>query len=280
MMKTYREKILIVLSVFLILSTLLTACGKEKVPEPSVPGNKDVDLDEITYVTSEQKETWRKPLEKLLANVGDRFSVSENPVYKDVPSIPMGYDCALLDVNFDGTPEVIINFGGGTAGNATYSIYDLHTGREMGYFDGATEDAWCVYYDVATKTLCHVGEYRLREGWDMSHRLLASLDYHLDDNQYRGREKLLKTDVVDHSGEVVHCAYEIGGKFATAEEYEAAYAEFHRSYLMQEGTKMAVISWSDVADSEDDAKTRGKKMAEALLSSAQAFVYINEQSQP
>ncbi len=279
-MKNYYRKILVALSALLIIATLLTSCGKETAPETSVPENKDVALGEIAYVTPDQKESWRKPLEKLLANVGDRFDVSENPVYKDVPSIPMGYDCALLDVNFDGTPEVIINFGGGTAGNATYSIYDLHTGREIGDFDGAIEDAWCVYYDTATKTLCHMGEYRLREGWDMSHHLLASLEYHLDDNQYRGHGKLLKTDVVDHSGAVVRCSYEIDGKFATAEEYEAAYDEFHQNYLMREGTEMVVISWWDVTDDEDDAKTRGKKMAEALLSSDQVFVYINEQSKP
>ena len=275
-MKKYREKILIVLSALLIISTLLTACGKEKAPEPSVPENKDVAPDEITYVTSDQKEAWRKPLEKLLANVGDTFNAAEDPDYDDILSIPKGYDCGLLDVNFDSIPEVVINFGGGTAGNATYSIYDLYTGREIGFFDGAIQDAWCVYYDTAAKTLCHMSEFKLREGWDKSHHVLARLNYQLEENEYHGQWHLWRTEVVDQSGDLLYCNYKLDGKAATAEAYAAAHAAFQQNCQMQNGTRMVLISWSDVSDSEDDAKTRGRKMAEALLSSEQAFIYINE----
>lgn len=228
----------------------------------------------LTFVSAEEKETWREPLERLLDNArkfaGEDYEIK---THEDLPIIVKGYDCGLLDVNFDGTPEVIINCGGGTAGNAYYEIYDLYTGKVMGNFDGGMDESWQIFYSTESATFCYLGEYRWREGADTDHSFLSTIGYNTERQEYETRELLCKTQVtfIRTDDPPVWYYYQSGNKLS-GQDYYQAYNDYRRQYLLVEGTGFTLISWGDLEAEGDTQEMLSEKMADALLSTDQKFL--------
>ncbi len=127
---------------------------------------------DLEYVSDEEKATWREPLLRLFENelprfmgeksLGDSSAETTDP---DTPRIERGYYAGLLDIDTDGVPELIIDLGGGSAGNACYNVYDLYTGEELGSMDGGYGDAWCTYLNAENGRLETIGRFTWRLGF-------------------------------------------------------------------------------------------------------------------
>ena len=94
----------------------------------------ELKYEEVEFLPESAKEAWREPLIKLLANACVMVNDGEDgvnflPPNPDLPSVAYGVSVGLFDFDLDGVPEVIVNQGGGSSGNAFYTVYDLMTGE-------------------------------------------------------------------------------------------------------------------------------------------------------
>lgn len=268
----------LLLTVILILSALCHAScsaspSKER-PQQTV-GDKT-----ITFASKKDKEAWRKPLERLLSNARELGAEDyDDPTYKDLPTFWDGYGCALFDVNLDGVPELIINYGGGSAGNHFYEIFDFYTGASLGSFDGDAKDDWRLYYNTDLDLICLMGVYGFREGWDIRYTYHSQLTYNAERGEYTPRvlyEAKSVMEELDDDDPIM--VYYVADKKVSEAEYTAAMEAYERSYLELEGTKLTFVSWRDVDEEGDSYKERAKKMTDALLSLEQRFHLPEEES--
>ncbi len=125
---------------------------------------------DVEFVPDETVQAWREPILRLLENeeyfVGANGEItgSEYP-YPDRPGIISGHEIALFDLNCDGVPELLVNAGGGSAGNAFYAVYDIFTGEYYGDLSGGYDNSWCQYFDITVGRFECYGQYQLRFGW-------------------------------------------------------------------------------------------------------------------
>lgn len=268
-MKMHRQKYWILLALLLIVSSLLTACQNTSLSQErpqQTAGDKA-----LSFASEKDKDAWRKPLEKLLANARDIGE--EDPTYKNLPTYGRGFECALFDVTSDGVPELIVNYGGGTAGNHVYHAFDLYTGETVGWFEADGEDKWQAYYDVSADEIVLMGTYRLREGWDLSHAYFSRLQY----DEARGgylEYACFQVDTVylDVSATESKCRYYVEGREVSEAEYDEAFSAFEKNLVLLEGTGLTFVDWAD----GEDYKEIARKTADALLSTEQKFPLPDE----
>lgn len=290
------------LAVGLLLSSCLTcaACSKDPVTDSGSPrADLIVDGTPVLYVDEAQKQTWEEPIARLLANVeipygegGEILGVA--PLDPDSPSVPRNYRCGLLDIDLDGTPELLVHPDGyfGSSGCATYFAYDIHTGRRVGVIDdGGGTDTWCLYYSTEEKCFRLVGQYWLRGGWAARSRYLSFLEYDVESGEYQNsvylhtfhaidleRDESGDPDPTDDVDVIVvdeiysDMAYTINGESSYLDEYYHAYDQFVASHIRIPETALQLIGWDDVSEDEDSYEEKAKKMAKALVSTNQAFL--------
>lgn len=290
------------LAVGLLFSSCLTcaACRTDHTADAGSPGaDLIVDGTPVLYVDEAQKQTWEEPIARLLANVeipygegGEILGVA--PLDPDSPSVPLNYGCGLLDINLDGTPELLVHPDGcfGSSGCATYFAYDIHTGRRVGVIDdGVGTDTWCLYYSTEEKAFRLVGQYWLRGGWAARDRYLSFLEYDSESEEFLNsvylhtfhaidleRDELGDPDSTDDVDIIVveeiysDMAYMINGEKSYLDEYYDAYDRFVASHIRIPETALQLIGWDDVSEDEDSYEEKAKKMAKALVSTDQAFL--------
>ena len=270
-MKKYTLR-LILITVILLFSALSHASCSEPLSDEHT--QQTIGDKTFTFASQKDKEAWRKPLERLLANAyGVSAEDREDPTYKDLPTFWGGKECALLDVTLDGVPELIINYGGGTAGNHAYGIFDLYTGADLGSFDADHEDDWRVYYNTDLDLICLMGVYGFREGWDINYTFHSQLAYNAERGEYTSRVLYETRSVIKNmNDDSPQVTYYVGDQKVSEADYTAAMEAYEQSYLELENTKLTFFSWYDLDAEEDNAKDRAKKMADLLLSSEQRFL--------
>ena len=255
---------------------------------------------DFEFVPDEQKSEWKSALVSLLNN--EKTPVYEKGggldgysyLYPDRPCIENGYQLALFDINTDGTPELLVNAGGGSVGNAFYYVYDIMSGEEIGTLNGGHSDSWCIYFNRSTGKFESIGQFEWRNGWMGKIRLV---------------NKAIITDAMGRSGDYLHetnlmCAYYMigaveteltdeetglgyqndwsevynGVRFwvnedsATIEAYFKAQDNFTENYIRIAETGIQLIDWHDVVNDDDSVAVKAEKMADALVSSGQKFV--------
>ncbi len=127
--------------------------------------------EDVNFLSEDARESWREPLLKLISNEAVPYHEEGSDCFDWVipdpsrPGIEYGLSLGLFDFNVDGTPELLVNLGGGSAGNAYYVVYDLLSGREIGALHGGFDRSWCLYLNTATGAYESIGEFCWRLGW-------------------------------------------------------------------------------------------------------------------
>ena len=253
---------------------------------PAIPG------DGHRIADDSMKADWEQPLAKLLSNVlipygkggeilGYTASLDDN-----APAVPESYACGLLDVTADGVPELLIYplGGGGSAGNALYFIYDIHTGEKIGSLDGGHDKSWCYYYDTETDECRLYGQFWWRMGW-------AGRDRYVQKLVYRDQERPYVSDIYLHTSHTIDAVQELdedgnssweevysntnhylNGKKVTMDDYYEEYDHFTTTCIRLPDTALVLFHWDDVAADDADYAEKGQKMAYALTHSEQVFL--------
>ena len=204
----------------------------------------------------------------------------------------------MFDINVDGTPELLVNAGGGSAGNAFYYVYDIISGEEIGTLEGGHNNSWCNYFNQLTGQFEAIGQFEWRSGWMGKIRFvnkatitntMAWNDTYLHETSLMcayydidAAEVELTDEEVDAG---IHSSWEeiypgvrfwVNGDSASIETYFDAQDEFTENYIRITETGIQLIDWDDVTSEEDSVAVKMEKMAEALISSEQAFIKPTE----
>ena len=126
----------------------------------------------VNFMSASEREKLREPLEKLILEalalepVTDDFYDYIKLFDADSPTVIPGIEYGLFDVNLDGVPELFVHPYGytGSSGTATYSVFDIYRGENIGVIQSGQDD-WCVYVESGTSKLVIMGEYITRGGW-------------------------------------------------------------------------------------------------------------------
>lgn len=245
----------------------------------------------IYFASEYEMEQWRAPLEKLLANVAyTQYSddaigqiVGTMPQYPDMPSVIDGWACALFDLDCDGVPELLVDAGGGSAGNSEYMVYDIITGENTGALSGGQGGSLCTYYYAETQELKSLNTYSWRNGWSeksfYTDFILPREDGGFSQKRYLEAHYAMKHEQEGESFVIVcdSMACSVWGERAEPEEYLYECEAFEENCIRIKETELKYISWNSAAGEEENASERGRMMARALLSSGQRFIVYGDQ---
>ncbi|MBQ8404019.1 MAG: hypothetical protein IJX55_06295 [Clostridia bacterium] len=260
----------------------LFACGNAKREHTYICGEK------IYFATEKEVEAWREPLFKLLSNVEAEICSDDvkgeiigyeapNP---ELPSIADGCACALYDINLDGIPELLVDRGGGSAGNSCYEVYDIYTGENVCSIDGAQGASLCAYYYSETDEIKNVNRFSWRGGW--SSKLFFTTVF--APGTYEEKSYLYSAYSMDmvKSGEDIFdivctgAKFEVNGESSEPESYLFEESRFEENCIRIKETELCYVYWWNVTENDDSPRIKGEKMTEALLSSGQKFIFFGE----
>lgn len=279
-----------------LLALSLGSCSASDASDAPRPAPSGISGEQVVmpyfFIPQDEVEGWREPLMKLLLNTESRIDsegegveyVAPNP---NEPAIPYGHYYALFQVNGDDTPELLVDLGGGTAGNAFYEAYDIYTGECVGQLSGGcNEDSWCYYYHAEDGTLGAIEHTRLRLGWAGAIDGCYMMVYKnggLEDGGYLGisyEHRILNDKLFDSNGSLVvntetvvwdinACGVEID-----IERYIDARIELERTWIRIPETTMRVCSTFEFASGEDvdPKKSREEQIVDQLLNGEQRFL--------
>ncbi|MBO5270131.1 MAG: hypothetical protein J6B77_05055 [Clostridia bacterium] len=259
--------------------------------------------EDVRFLSAQARESLRAPLTYLLSNRkvviaegGDILGYTS--LYPDRPCIENGYQLGLFDINVDGVPELLVNLGGGSAGNAFYYVYDVQTGEQLGSLHGGHDRSWCVYFCTETGRYESIGQFEWRIGWMGKERYVHRAD--IGERMSGDGELLYESEWlyayyeidavnVDLTKEEIDAgissawdeaytgvSFRVDGSHAYIDDYFDACDTFAQSYIRIPETALRLIDWDDVCDLKEDQSVRAEKMAEALLSSGQEFIVPKE----
>ena len=257
---------------------------------------------DVEFLDSEKKAEWREPLFELLNNEKTPYGDGEGGIggynvrYPDKPCIERGFGLSLFDIDQNGIPELFVNMGGGSAGNAFYYIYDIMTGECIGDLDGGGNENWTVYLNRATGKYESIAHLDWRSGWSGKIRQVVKADvvptlvwgdnevyqttmmyayYHIDAYSIdRPADENEDGDDYETFLEEFYPGVEfrVEGHDATIYEYFEAQDNFLENYVRIQGTEMVQLYYRDHVNEEDDPETKAAKMADLLVSTDQLFL--------
>ena len=208
---------------------------------------------EYTFISQEEKNTWRDKLINVLSNC----------------DIYGSFAVGLMDLNFDNSPEVFAAYAGGSMGNVFVEIYDLDLGEKLISYDAAHwEDQENIYLCVADKNgeciILSEGALRIPDlGWT---KLINVLPKSIDSqSRYLMTENLFAESVSNEVG-----YYEHNGKIIEKSQYDEYYQTFLDEYKKIESTQIQLIKWSSIES--ENRNELVEKMADALIHTSQDFI--------
>lgn len=289
-------KRVIAMALLMIAGVMTCAChenAREDVPQ----AEQFYDDPNAMYADDAEKQEWYEAIVKLISNqqapYGENGEImGYRPPRPDEPSIAYGLDMGLFDVTNDGVPELLLNMGGGSAGNDYFYVYDIFTGEVVAQIDGGGEDSWATYYDIENRTYLPIGRYDWRSGDLGSMHFLNTVAYNADEQAfleislfYAAYEYRLipyedpNGEYVGFDSEIAHAEYSKDGESCGFQSYHYRMTEFYQTHSLVPGTGLKLYYWSDVSEEQDSARVRAEKMAHMLLyGSGQRFVHVREQS--
>ena len=275
-----------------LLPLLLVACETKINDVMPNDSNKYIINYADLLIADSDKQEWYEPLVKLISNQEKSYGnpadgiIGYMPPRPDEPSIAEGYRMGLFDVNIDGTPELLVDLGGGSAGNSYYYIYDIISGEHIGTINGGGIDGWCMYYNTTEEQFVPIGRCSWRSGdaCDMhfttaigfsgetemlEEKPLFYLEYEYDKTKIQGESG----QEAGYDMQIAEVIFAVNGSQCNHDEYYSAYDEFLMANILIPDTGLKLYRWSDVSKEGDSLEEKAAKMAETLLyCSGQKFV--------
>lgn len=241
---------------------------------------------EISFVPEETKETWREPLVRLLSTM--KRPVWEKSGGAEEEGIEYGLSVALLDISMDGTPELIVDLGGGSSGNGYFHAYDLMSGELVYTFSGSAAGGWSHYFSMRDGR-CHlIASYQYRFGWQELARYIREMHctdgvftveplfystHEIDAVRLPDEETNTDGTVIEYWDEIHPAAdYYAYGEEVMLEDFFYLYDVFQSTYIRLPETDMTMVDWYKFADLLEDREEFAVKTADALLSTGQEFL--------
>ncbi len=237
------------------------------------------------FLSEKEMEKLREPLEKLILEALSLEPVTDD-FYDYVKLFPTnsqtvipGVQYGLLDVNYDGVPELIVEpYGyGGSSGAVTYCVFDIYSGKNIGEISSGQDD-WCVYVYAGTDTSVIIGEYITRGGWtDHSYCCVMiesdgetggfSKRYLLDSHHsYIG--SAADTDVNENWSSV----YYVDGEKTGPELYLHVSQSLKKSYSRIPETMLTFVRDEYFYDLDISKTEHARYIVDSLLSTGQKFI--------
>lgn len=233
----------------------------------------------VEFVSDKTKESWREPLEKFLAKLIPWNWDSGEDIDR-VNTYNCSYAIALMDINLDGTPELIMATPGGSACNINYAAFDLYTEEMLLDFGGGYGEVWENVYDIENDTIKVIGKFGMQMGADYQMQFLTQIAYDTEKQEYEQYERFgffyYSVNPMDPENWYIGTDYRMNGEPVDVSDYVSAYNDYVNSHVHIVNTVMKLIDWDEVATKEDSAEQRAKAMADALLSSGQEFIKPQE----
>jgi hypothetical protein len=252
--------------------------------ETRVEGIYRVEYKSVEFVSDEERESWREPLERLLSSLQPEEYLPDAGIYD---GYIFGSDgVGMIDINCDGVPEVAEWYRGGTMMNTEYVIYDLFTGEKVAEYTAGAYGSYGHGY-VVTAFDREDGVYRLigkgihRCGWSSGDTFVNVFvkdedgGYHAKTVLYHGSnvervEESTDTDGTPRYDYSTTAYFRILGETVDHQSYYFAASSFDERMMEIAETAMDPLYWRNF-EAETQAE-RAVLVAEALLSSAQKFV--------
>ena len=261
-----------------------------------------ITYEDIEFISPEIYESWRDPLTKLLSNKAIPYGsggeiMGYTYLYPDQPCIANGYQLGLFDFDMDAVPELLVNLGGGSAGNAYYYVYDIITGELLGSLDGDFDKSWCTYFNLDTGKYENIGQFEWRMGWQGKQRIMrkATLTNTMSDHrkilydsswlyayyEIDASELELTQEEIDAG---IHASWDeiytgvefrVNGNESYIGTYFSEYDFFLENYIRISETALLLVDWDDVCDYDEEQTIRAQKMTDALLATIQQFIKPN-----
>ncbi len=250
-----------ILSVFLCLIFIcsITSCDTKRNPsdnEKSENTSKETDVVEnipYTFISKQERLSWK---DKIIA----ALSVA-NPYEEIEPGI---LGAALMDLNFDNTPELIVVGAGGSMGNVYIAAYNIESGEKMcvlGYtphYQDWNNVYFCLHRNNEGNYIL-VNEGSLRNGLEW-YLITSKLT---EDFKFDTIFEEVKTSNDDSK-------YYFDGNEVKKAEFEKQKEQFKNDYKAVTETKLKIIYWDSI---EFETKSEAiSKMADKLVNSEQQFI--------
>ena len=253
-----------ILSVFLCLLFLLSfaSCTQTEyffVDEESENASQEAVTEEqqpYDFISEQERLSWKDKIVNVISN---------NDLYDDYEVLGHNFlGMALMDMNFDNTPELIVAYAGGSMGNVCLEVYDLESGEslcilgETPHYKDSDNVYLCVYRDEESYFIVNEGSLRGGLDWYMITSKLT--DQYMYDTLF---------EEVRSSNDNIR--YYCKGNKVEKAEFEKQKSQL-KGYEISE-TQMKIIYWEDI-----DTETKSaaiSAMAEALVNSEQQFIQFD-----
>ena len=252
------------LAIFLCLIFVCSAasCDKETEdlnPEKTPDTTQDSQTEDKTpyeFISEQERLSWKNKIVTV---------ISSNDLYEDYELLGHNFlGMALMDLNFDNTPELIAAYAGGSMGNVGIVGYDLESGEEFCFllstphYQDSHNVYFCVYRNNDGNYLI-VNEGSLRGGLEL-YTITSLLN-----NQFEFDTLFKELETSDGNGR-----YYYDGNEVEKAEFEKQKKQIKNDYKEITETQLKIIYWEDI-----DTTTKSgaiSAMADALVTSEQQFV--------
>ena len=257
-----------ILSVFLCLIFICSIVSCDTKESPS--GNEKVE-ENITYtfISEQERLSWK---DKIVT------AISTNGFYDDYKVLQSSFiGMALMDLNFDNTPELIAAYTGGSMGNVCIVVYDLESGEHLcllgdtPHYKNWDNVYFCVYRDHEGNYLI-VNEGALRSGLEW-YTITSSLN-----NQFEFDTLFAKVEI---SGD--DSRYYCGKNEVDKAAFEKQKEQFENNYKAVAETQLKMIHWDTIVpngkgEPQNEAEIISE-MADKLVNSDQQFIRFDISTQ-
>ena len=250
-----------ILAIFLclILACSVVSCDKkdeDTKPEKTQDTTQEASTEDKTpyvFLSEQERLSWKDKIVTALSNA--------NP-YKEIEPGLLG--AALMDLNFDNIPELIVVGAGGSMGNVYIAAYDLESGAKLcvlsptPHYQEWNNVYFCVHRNNdGSYILVNKGSLRFELEWyQITSKLTADFKY-----------DVLFEEVKAYDGS---SRYYCGGNEVDKAEFEKQKEHFKDDYKALTETQLKIIYWDSI---EFETKSEAIfKMADKLVNSEQQFI--------